>query len=179
MRLALCGAALLVVGCIVEAPGGDKSPERARAVVREVPPLSSTLGANLDGKVELSAASIEPGRVGPGEQGKVTLYFKALDDLEKEYVVFVHVEDADGRGFRLNLDHRPASGTYPTTKWRKGETVKDEFPLQVPPGIAVRRLNVWAGLWEPQSDVRLRLRNADAVRNDGNNRVLVAQVPVQ
>ena len=79
----------------------------------------------------------------------------------------------------MNLDHRPASGTYPTTKWRKGETVKDEFPLQVPPGIAVRRLNVWAGLWEPQSDVRLRLRNPDAVRNDGNNRVLVAQVPVQ
>jgi hypothetical protein len=180
MRLAFSlGAALVATSaCIVEAPGGDKSPERARAVVTQVPALSSTLGANLEGKVELSAASIQPGRIGPGEQGKVTLYFKALDELEKEYVVFVHVEDADGRGFRLNLDHRPAGGAYPTTQWRKGETVKDEFPLQVPPGISVRRLNLWAGLWEPQSDVRLRLRNPDAVRNDGNNRVLVAQVPV-
>ncbi len=180
MRLAFSvGAALLLSNaCIVDAPGGDKSPERERAVVPQVPPLSSTLGANLDGKVELAAANIQPGRIGPGEQGKVTLYFKALDELDKEYVIFVHVEDSDGRGFRLNLDHRPASGGYPTTQWRKGETVKDEFTLQVPPGISVRRLNLWAGLWEPQSDVRLRLRNPDAVRNDGNNRVLVAQVPV-
>jgi hypothetical protein len=171
-------ALILFSACIVDAPGGDKSPERARATVPQVPPLSSTLGANLDGKVELAAASIQPGRIAPGEQGKVTLYFKALEELEKEYVVFIHVEDSDGRGFRLNLDHRPAAGTYPTTQWRKGETIKDEFSLQVPTNVSVRRLNLWAGLWEPQSDVRLRLRNPDAVRNDGNNRVLVAQVPV-
>ncbi len=180
MRFAFVVAAAWVAasGCIVDAPGGDKSPQRAQAVVPQVPALSSTIGANLDGKVELAAASIQPGRIGPGEQGKVTLYFKVLEELDKEYMVFLHLEDADGRSFRLNLDHRPAGGTYPTTHWRKGETVKDEFPLQIPPGVTAKRVNIWAGLWEPQGDIRLRLVNPDAVRNDGKNRVLVAQLPV-
>jgi hypothetical protein len=168
----------LCSACIVEAPGGDKSPERERSVVQQIPALSSNLGARLDGKVELVAATVQPGRIKPGEQSKVTLYFKPLEELDKEYVVFVHVEDADGRSFRLNLDHRPAGGNYPTTRWRKGETIKDEFALQIPPNTSVRRVNVWAGLWEPQADVRLRLLNPDTVKNDGSNRVLVAQVPI-
>lgn len=168
-----CVALVLLAACIVEAPGGDKSPQRA-----PVPPLSSTIGANLDGKVELSAAQVTPGRIAPGEEGTVTLYFKVLDAIDKDYLIFVHVEDAEGRSLRLNLDHRPAGGTYPTTQWRKSETVKDEFSLRIPPGISAKRLNLWAGLWEPQGDVRLSLRNPDRVRNDGNNRVLVAQLPL-
>jgi len=56
--------------------------------------------------------------------------------------------------------------------------VKDEFFLALPSGISSKRLNLWAGLWEPQADVRLTLRNPDSVKNDGNNRVLVAQLPV-
>ncbi len=180
MRVAFLAACALVTGsaCIVEAPGGDKSPQRAQAVVPQVPPLSTTIGANLDGKVELAASSIVPGRIAPGEQAKVTLYFKVLDEIDKEYMVFVHVEDAEGRSVRLNLDHRPAGGTYPTTQWRKSETVKDEFFMALPPGISAKRLNLWAGLWEPQADVRLTLRNPESVRNDGNNRVLVAQLPI-
>lgn len=162
----------------MDAPGGDKSPQRAQAVVPQVPPLSTTIGANLDGKVELAASSIVPGRIAPGEQAKVTLYFKVLEELDKEYVVFVHVEDGDGRGPRLNLDHRPAGGTYPTTQWRKSETVKDEFFFAMPSGISAKRLNLWAGLWDPQADLRLTLRNPESARNDGNNRVLVAQLPV-
>lgn len=176
MRLIFGLGVALVAGsaCIVDAPGGDKASERAQAATPPVPPLSSTLGANIEGKIELVSATIQPGRVLPGEQGRVTLYFKTLDEVDKEYVVFVHVEDADGRSLRLNLDHRPAR---PTTQWPKGETVKDEFLLQIPPGLSTRKVNLWAGLWEPLADVRLRLRNPDAVRNDGNNRVLVAQLP--
>jgi hypothetical protein len=175
MRLVIgLGVALVAASaCIVDAPSGEKSSERAPAVA-PAPPLSSTLGANIDGKIELTASSIQPGRILPGEQGKVTLYFKALDEVVQDYVVFVHLEDADGRSLRLNLDHRPAR---PTTQWRKDETVKDEFFLQIPPGLSVRKVNLWAGLWEPLADVRLRLRNPDAVKNDGNNRVLVAQLP--
>ena len=174
-------AALALLGesaCIVEAPGGDKSPPGTQAVVPQVPPLSTTIGANLDGKVEFAASSIVPGRISPGEQAMVTFYFKVLEEPDKEYMVFVHLEDAEGRGFRLNLDHRPAGGTYPTTQWRKSETVKDEFFLTLPAGISSKKLNLWAGLWEPQADVRLTLRNPDSVRNDGNNRVLVAQLPI-
>jgi hypothetical protein len=165
-------------GCIVEAPGGDKSPERARAIAVQVPPLSLRGGANLEGKVELAGGSIQPGKLVPGEQARATVFFKVLEELDREYVVFVHVEDADGRLERFNLDHRPAGGTYPTTQWKKGETVKDEFSITLPPSYTAQRLNLWIGLWEPVSDTRLKLRNPESVKSDGKNRILLAQVPV-
>jgi len=163
--------------CIVEAPSGEKSPERAQGVA-QVPPLSVHGGANLDGKVELAGGSVEPGKLVPGEQAKITVFFKELESLDQDYTVFVHAEDADGRMQRFNLDHRPAGGSHPTTQWKKGETVKDEFSITLPPSYSSHRLNIWIGLWEPLTDTRLRLRNPEAVKNDGSNRVLLAQVPI-
>ncbi|MBJ6759306.1 hypothetical protein JGU66_00940 [Myxococcaceae bacterium JPH2] len=169
---------LLGSACIVEAPGGASPEERRAATVTQVPPLSVRNGANLGGKVELVGATVQPGRVAPGDQARVTLFFKVLQPLDDDYIVFVHVEDADGRVERTNVDHKPANGLYPTTQWKPGETVKDEFIVSVPPGSPVRALNLWMGLWEPRTDTRLKLTNPDVVRNDGNDRLLLAQVPV-
>jgi hypothetical protein len=108
----------------------------------------------------------------------VTLYFKVLQPLEDDYLVFVHVEDPEGRMERMNVDHPPAGGLYATSQWKAGETVKDEFNLYLPAGASPRALNIWLGLWEPRTDSRLRLTNPETVRNDGRNRILLGQVPV-
>jgi hypothetical protein len=121
---------------------------------------------------------VQPGRVLPGETLKVQAFYKVLDDMDTDYMVFVHVDDADGRTDRINADHKPAGGVYPTNQWKKGETVKDEFSVYVPPGMPVRGLNLYIGFWDPKSDQRLKLKNTEAVKNDGNNRILVAQIPV-
>lgn len=181
MRLSLLSVLVstaLLGGCIVEAPGGASPEERRQAVVAQVPPLQLKTGANLGGKVELVGATVQPGRVTPGEPARVTVYFKVLQPLEADYLVFVHVEDADGRMERMNIDHKPASGLYPTPSWKPGETVKDEFALFLPANAPVRALNIWLGLWDPATDARLKLTNPDAVRNDGRDRILLAQVPV-
>ncbi|MCY1020758.1 hypothetical protein [Pyxidicoccus sp. MSG2] len=183
MRLKLSSVLLpsvLLLGpaCIVEAPGGASPQERRAATVAQVPPLSLRNGANLGGKVELVGATVQPGRLTPGEQAKVTLYFKVLQPIEEDYLVFVHVEDAEGRMERMNVDHKPAGGLYATSQWKPGETVKDEFAIYLPAGAGPRALNIWLGLWEPRTDTRLRLTNPDAVRNDGRDRILLGQVPV-
>jgi hypothetical protein len=171
---------LLLLGsaCIVEAPGGASPQERRAATVAQVPPLSLRNGANLGGKVELVGATVQPGRLTPGEQAKVTAYFKVLQPMEDDYLVFVHVEDVEGRMDRMNVDHKPAGGLYATSQWKPGETVKDEFTIYVPAGSPPKALNIWLGLWEPRTDSRLRLTNPEAVRNDGRDRILLGQVPV-
>lgn len=176
--LALMVPASLLTACIVEAPGGSNPNERRQAVVTQVPPLSVRSGANFEDKVELVGATVQPGRVAPGEATRVTAFFKVLKPLEEDYMVFVHVEDPEGRMERINADHKPAGGLYPTTQWKAGETVKDEFNLYLPPGAAARAVNLWLGFWEPRTDARLALKNPEAVRNDGRNRILLAQVPV-
>jgi hypothetical protein len=169
---------LLLCACIVEAPGGATEAERRQATVTTVPPLSTRNGANLGGKVELTGASVQPGRINPGEPARVTLYFKVLEAISEDYIIFVHVEDVDGRMERMNLDHKPANGLYPTTQWKPGETVKDEFTLYLPPDTQTRAVNIWLGLWEPRTDTRMPLTNPELVRNDGKHRIMLAQVPV-
>ncbi|MCI0573110.1 MAG: hypothetical protein L0Y66_20385 [Myxococcaceae bacterium] len=175
--VALLGAS---AACIIEAPTSASSSAAGRtsATVREAPKLSLRGGANLEGKVELVGAEVEPGRPVPGQVARVTLLFKVLEEMDRDYSVFVHVEDADGRMPRMNLDHPPARGVYPTRQWRKGETVRDEFSLTLPAEAQVRGINLWWGLWHPETDTRLTLRNPDAVRHDGANRILLAQLPV-
>lgn len=169
----------LALGCIIEAPTGEKkNPNQAKALVSNVPPVTVRNGANLEDKVEIAGATVAPGQGTPGEAVRVTAYFRVLNDIDADYKVFVHIEDPDGRIERINADHAPAGGNYPTRNWKKGETVKDEFMVYVPAGVPLRALNVWIGMWEPDSDSRMQLKNPEAVRNDGNSRILLVQVPV-
>ncbi len=172
-----CASVLFLAACIVPAPSSEKSPQRQPSAA-PAQPIEVRNGANFEDKVELVGATLAPGRVAPGEALRVTAFFRVLDALPDDYMIFVHVEDVDGRVDRLNADHSPVQGTYPTSKWKKGETVKDEFTIYVPPGMPVRGLNLLIGFWDPKTDARLKLKNTDAVRHDNNNRILLAQVPV-
>lgn len=181
IRIALLLAAAFATSCIIDAPVGEPSPQPERP--RTLPPQAMgprdvKVAANLDDAVELVNAVSQPAQLLPGEQVKITLFFKVLKEIPDDYVVFVHLEDADNRVERMNIDHRPVGGNYPTTQWKKGETVKDEFGVYLPQGLQVRGFNVWVGLWEPKTDRRMRLKNPDAVRNDGADRILVMQIPV-
>ena len=177
--LALLASASVLSACIVEAPGGASPNERRQAVVAQVPALQVRNGANFEDKVELVGALVQPGRIAPGELARVTAYFKVLKPLDEDYTIFVHVEDAEGRMERLNVDHQPAGGLYPTTQWKVGETVKDEFNIALPAGSPARALNLWVGFWDPRTDARLQLKNPEVVRNDGRSRILLVQVPVE
>ncbi len=166
--------------CIVEAPGGDSSPgssERAAAARANARPASVKNGANFGGKAELLGATFVPPSVSPAEPTRVTLVFRVLEPFAENDEIFVHVEDADGRAERTNVDHAPVGGRRPTTTWKKGEVIQDEFVLGAPVSGAVRALDLWVGLWEPKSDRRVPVTNPQAVRSD-RDRVLLARLSV-
>jgi hypothetical protein len=39
-------------------------------------------------------------------------------------------------------------------------------------------VNVYVGLWLPRTEERIKVRNPQTVRTDGNDRVLLVQLPV-
>ena len=61
---------------------------------------------------------------------RVTLVWKALRELDRQYTVFVHLLDADGN-LRAQHDSQPRNNRYPTTLWQVGETVLDVHELEV------------------------------------------------
>jgi hypothetical protein len=179
-RTAWLAGLFLLTHCIVEAPTGEPAttPPAAVAAAHDSQPLIVKSGANFENKVELLATASLPAQIAPGGQVRVTLYFKALETLAEDYLIFVHVEDSTGKAQRINFDHRPMAGQLPTTRWKKGELVRDDFMLVAPPEMGLGNLKVWVGLWERNTDARLKLANPTAVANDGNNRVLALSLPV-
>jgi len=170
--------------CIVEAPtseGTQAQPAAAAPQPRRgppAPPAQVNSGAIFGDKVELQSVIINPSRGFPGEQVHVVANFRVIAALDVDYMIFVHVEDIDGKVDRINVDHAPGRGANPTTRWKVGEVVRDEFDIPIPPGMPVRGLSLVMGFWDPKTDARLPLTNPDKVRNDGRSRVFVAQFPV-
>ena len=174
-------ACALAPACIVEAPGAPQSGRSSStgglspaAQLNDAPPVKLQNGANLEDKVEIVGAQFDPGRITPGQNVEATVWFKVLAEIPQDYLVFVHVEDVDGKMERINVDHPPAGGVRPTTDWKPGETIVDTFNIAVPANIAsLRGINVWLGFWHAATDTRLQLKNPERVRNDGRNRILV------
>ena len=179
MRRALVLLSVFAASCIVPAPSAEKTGNAPqRPIAAAAPPAEVRNGANFDNKIEMVSALFNPGKAQVGESMKVTITFKVLEEIDIDYMIFVHVEDVDGRVDRINADHAPAGGTYPTSRWKKGDLVKDEFVIYVPPQMPVRGLTILTGFWDPKTDGRMVVKNPDAVRHDGNNRVMLATIPV-
>jgi hypothetical protein len=179
LRTVLCLPLLFALGCIVEAPGGDKQlADGASAARPGLRPGTVKNGANFDGKVELVGATFTPTALVPGDVTQVKLFFRVLEPLSEDWQVFVHAEDPEGRGARTNFDHVPVGGRRPTSGWKPGEIVEDTFAVSLPVGSRQRAMDLWVGFWLPRTDARLPVKNPEAVRVDGD-RVLLARLAVQ
>lgn len=178
MRTFLFACVFVLCACIVPAPSSESAPERARPSTANVPALQLKSGANLGDKLEIQGLVVQPGAGTPGEALRISGFYKVLDQIDVDYLVFVHVEDADGRVERVNADHPAAQGQVPTSKWKKGETIRDDFQVYIPPTMNVRALNILMGFWDPKTDQRLPLKNLEQVRHDGQNRIFIGQVPM-
>jgi hypothetical protein len=108
---------------------------------REPPPISALdidhpSEVNLGGKVRLLGYNIESG-LRPGDGIHLTLFWQALAEMDKDYTVFTHLTDQEGRIWGQK-DNPPVDGFYPTTQWEKGEIVRDQYDLNIsldaPPG---------------------------------------------
>lgn len=175
MRRALSLVSLLSIlpACIVEAPTAGKSP--AAASPGQVKPVPVKNGAVLGDLAELVGATFAPPSLNPGDATRVVLVFRVIKPSTDDWQVFVHVEDSEGRGERLNGDH-PLR--VPTSSWRVGDLIQDEFAITLPAGWRTRAVNIFVGLWLPSTNARMKVKNPEAVRTDGNDRVLLVQLPV-
>lgn len=175
MRRLVLPALLLLSSCIVEAPTREGKQSSAPRPA-PAPPAEVKSGAVFGDAVELTHVVLNPSRGVAGESVRVTASFKVLAPPDGDYVIFVHVEDVDGRVDRLNVDHQPRQ--KPTSQWQAGEVIQDAFEIPIPPGMPVRGLSLVMGFWDPKTDRRMPIVNQDRVPTDGRDRLYVAKFPV-
>ena len=130
-------------------------------------PIAQSLSVTFDGKIELLGAEFDRDSAQPGDPIKVTLYWRALQPLDRSTVEFVHLIDEQGI-LIAQRDTWPGRGMYPTTLWQPGEVIADTLTLHVPDGAyAPNEATLQVGLYE-QDGARLTAIDAqgEAVEDD-------------
>ncbi len=120
----------------------------------EVPSLSHPIGVSLGNRVELLGYDLSAGSVAPGETLVLTLYWRALTEMSREYTVFTHLLAPDG-SMTGQQDNQPVRGSYPTTLWLPGEVVADAYEISVRPDAAGGEHRLEVGMYEPETGTRL------------------------
>jgi hypothetical protein len=121
-------------------------PVRERNVPSDIEPV----GEVLDDFAELVGYRV--GKGAPGDPLRVTLYWRAREETETNYKVFLHLLDGEGRVIGQS-DAVPADWARPTTSWLPPEVIEDVHVLPIPAGLAPGdRLAV--GLYEPSTGHR-------------------------
>jgi hypothetical protein len=130
--------------------------------------------ANLDGKVQLLGYNIESG-FRPGDGIHLTLFWRALQDMEKDYTVFTHLVD-DGENIWGQKDNPPVDGFYPTSQWEEGEIVRDQYDLII--SADARPGDYWLEVGMYLAETGDRLAIVDGNENIVRDKVLLEKIKV-
>jgi len=118
-----------------------------------VPQLAHPVEYRFGGGIVLTGYEIQPST--EGQRGvRVSLRWEVREDVNENYVVFVHLRDASQMAYALG-DGQPRGGWYPTSLWRAGETIRDDHFLYLPEEAASSPLDLYVGLYTLDTVVRL------------------------
>jgi 4-amino-4-deoxy-L-arabinose transferase-like glycosyltransferase len=118
-----------VLGTVQVVPPGQHPPVEALAIGH---PLSADLADSEKGPIlRLLGYSLGEGPLKPGQVLKLTLFWQALADVSRDYIVFVQLQDEKGKLW-ANRETSPVDGSYPTAGWQTGQLVRDPHDFVVP-----------------------------------------------
>ncbi len=131
--------------------------ERAREVdqllrTEFTPPIPS--GVAFGRQLTFLGLGLEPQPAAPGQTLRLQAYWKALGPLGADYQVAFAFNAADGK---FASGRRPLSGRIPPPAWLPGETVKEAFAIDIPPGTPPGRYEVRLSVRERQARHALRV----------------------
>lgn len=99
-------------------------------------------------------------RVDPGDVVSLSLFWRAEQPMDQDYVVFVQLLDEQGQ-LRAQVDRTPVGGFRPTSSWQPGEGIGDNHGLELPVGLEPGEYQLIAGLYLPATLERLVVNTAD------------------
>lgn len=126
-----------------------------RRHVYELPEDVEEVGVELGGAIRLAARAPLAASACSGAPLTTTLFWQAGTGLlNQSFSVFVHLLDETG-ALVAQHDGVPADGNLPTTLWLPDEVIADTRTIPLPDQLAPGRYTLIAGMYDPQTGVRL------------------------
>jgi len=118
------------------------------------PSIDYPMRADLGDEVEFLGYDLDKTRVERGESIALTLYWRASNEMEVNYHVFVHLLSEEGQIW-AQRDSPPVEGSRHTAGWVKGEVIRDEYQIALEREIPTGEYLLTAGIYDPASGERL------------------------
>ncbi|MDP2659985.1 MAG: glycosyltransferase family 39 protein [Dehalococcoidia bacterium] len=91
---------------------------------------SQPADATFDASMQLVGYRIETPQIRPGENARISLYWKAVAGTDVHWTGYVHVIDSQ-KDIHGQYDSIPLEGRYPTLFWKKGEIWREDYEVPV------------------------------------------------
>jgi hypothetical protein len=181
-RIALTTLAVLLSGALfgcqeVDQPKTTLTQKQWQEVkghlLDEKPDPEYPIGANFGDKIELIGFDVDK-PLEAGKKATFTWYWKALEDIDENWRIFVHF-DSSKKAYRQNLDHHPLDGLYQTSRWKKGQIIEDVQHVTIkgdyPAGQAVAYIGFYKG--------KQRLPIKNGVKKTNDRRVIAPPLTIK
>lgn len=142
----------------------------------ELPVEATPVGASFGEAIELASYRLEGTRLQAGEPLQLTLYWRAREKPQENYLVFVHVATPDGT-IVAQADRIPVDWKRPTQGWRAGEVLTDAYEIWLPDDAPQGPYEIYVGFFNPESEQRPPVTYEGQLQADG--RLLLTTVMVQ
>jgi len=118
----------------------------------EMPAVDETVDAHLGNVATLVGVARDPtpSVLNPGSTLTMTLVWRAEDETDVSYRVFVHLVGPHGE-LSAQSDGVPAEWARPTTGWLPGEYVEDVHHLTIPPDAPTGSYDLMTGMYVPRT----------------------------
>jgi 4-amino-4-deoxy-L-arabinose transferase-like glycosyltransferase len=164
-----------------EEPGSPQPPTttwraamelQARARVFEAPPgMQHVEQYRLGEELRLLGYDVGQTRVQAGESVALTLYWQAEQEMDTSWKVFTHLLDEASQIWG-QWDSAPVSSTYPTTGWRAGEVVRDDYQIPTRSDAPAGHYRLEVGMYDPLTGDRLEVVDDDGMPQEGDRILL-------
>ena len=120
-------------------------------------------GLTLGNSLSLPGYNVRPASLEAGDTVSITLWWETKTRMETDYTAFIHILGPDGQMLAQG-DRLLRSGNRPTSRWRVGEVLRDEFQLVIPPAAQPGEYVVTAGVYYWKTGERLPVSDAEGLR---------------
>jgi hypothetical protein len=105
---------------------------------------------------------------------RITYFWRSLEEMEKDYTLVTQFERHHGKTYRIDQSHQGVNGAYPTSSWRAGEIIREEYEVEIPADYPPIRYALWVGVRDGEEGLEV----VNDVEADEENRVRLGEIEV-
>jgi hypothetical protein len=118
------------------------------------PPQYPSVAA-LGNSVRVRGFSLAAGTPRAGQRITLKVQYVPSEQLTHDFSTSIQLLDSSGKKVAQGNDHIPGEAEYPSSKWRAGETIQDQFDIELDPNLRAGAYDVMLAFYDPASGTAL------------------------